>query len=719
MKIAFIATGVLEIPPKNWGAIEKIIWNLSNFFKSLGHSVDIIDLNNICLLNNYYDIVHVFIENQANELARLGIPYFFSMCDHHAYIYGKESSCYLNNLSAIKSSIITTFPAEYLLEYFDFQVNSLFVSVGVDNKLYSFKERNINNRLPKLLCVANNGTIADPFEDRKGFLPAIAAAQELNLDITIAGPTKNNKNFFLHHNPTYDKLNIVYDKNETDLIKIFHEHDVFLHLSNIETGHPNMTMAEALSTGLPVVGTYWGGNLMSSGLLKTKIQHEEIVEKIKKVLNNYYYYNVGARIESLNYDWSIIGNKFLNLYSSYINNFYRTSKFEINSKEIYQNKLNYIYNSDFVKQKINHKKHTLKTNIKVNFINSGSIEINHRQGKKTKVRFTDIDTNIILFETLLNDNAWAKTNREYYTKYRIEAFDEETNELIFKHEYNAERKKVLISFESSALGDTLAWFPYILEFKKKHNCILIVSTFHNDLFKKLYSEIEFVEPGSMVYDLYAMYKIGIFEMENKNIHKIDPRTIPLQKVAADILGIEYKEIKPNIHVNNIEKPIQDKYVCIGTESTAQAKFWNNPNGWQSVIDYLNLKGYKVVSLANNPKNDLKNIIDINNQPLNKIIQWINGAEFFIGLGSGLSWLAWTLNKKVILISGFSHEFSEFYTPHRIKTPSGFCTGCFNDKRYLFTKEWDWCPVNKNTTKMYECSKQISAQSVIDEINKLV
>jgi autotransporter strand-loop-strand O-heptosyltransferase len=216
-----------------------------------------------------------------------------------------------------------------------------------------------------------------------------------------------------------------------------------------------------------------------------------------------------------------------------------------------------------------------------------------------------------------------------------------------------------------------------------------------------------------------MYKIGIFEMENKNIHKIDPRTIPLQKVAADILGIEYKEIKPNIHVNNIEKPIQDKYVCIGTESTAQAKFWNNPNGWQSVIDYLNLKGYKVVSLANNPKNDLKNIIDINNQPLNKIIQWINGAEFFIGLGSGLSWLAWTLNKKVILISGFSHEFSEFYTPHRIKTPSGFCTGCFNDKRYLFTKEWDWCPVNKNTTKMYECSKQISAQSVIDEINKLV
>ena len=104
MKIAYIATGILEIPPKNWGAIEKIIWNLSIFFRSLGHEVDIVDLYDSKVLNKYYDIVHVFIENQANALCKLNIPYFFSMCDHHTYIYGKASPCYVENLSAIKSS---------------------------------------------------------------------------------------------------------------------------------------------------------------------------------------------------------------------------------------------------------------------------------------------------------------------------------------------------------------------------------------------------------------------------------------------------------------------------------------------------------------------------------------------------------------------------------------------------------------------------------------
>ena len=44
---------------------------------------------------------------------------------------------------------------------------------------------------------------------------------------------------------------------------------------------------------------------------------------------------------------------------------------------------------------------------------------------------------------------------------------------------------------------------------------------------------------------------------------------------------------------------------------------------------------------------------------------IFNCDFFIGLGSGLSWLAWALDRKVILISSFSAPYSEFYTPYRI------------------------------------------------------
>lgn len=34
-----------------------------------------------------------------------------------------------------------------------------------------------------------------------------------------------------------------------------------------------------------------------------------------------------------------------------------------------------------------------------------------------------------------------------------------------------------------ALGDTIAWIPYVKIFMEKHDCKIICSTFHNDLLK--------------------------------------------------------------------------------------------------------------------------------------------------------------------------------------------------------------------------------------------
>ncbi len=42
-------------------------------------------------------------------------------------------------------------------------------------------------------------------------------------------------------------------------------------------------------------------------------------------------------------------------------------------------------------------------------------------------------------------------------------------------------KKVFISIESKALGDTIAWVPYALEFQKKHGCKVIL-----DMIEKTY-----------------------------------------------------------------------------------------------------------------------------------------------------------------------------------------------------------------------------------------
>ena len=72
--------------------------------------------------------------------------------------------------------------------------------------------------------------------------------------------------------------------------------------------------------------------------------------------------------------------------------------------------------------------------------------------------------------------------------------------------------------DSRALGDTLAWIPYVEEFGNIHGSKMIVSTFHNNLLEKQYPNIEFRKPGEEVPNLYAMYSLGLFYNEDGNIN---------------------------------------------------------------------------------------------------------------------------------------------------------------------------------------------------------
>jgi len=93
---------------------------------------------------------------------------------------------------------------------------------------------------------------------------------------------------------------------------------------------------------------------------------------------------------------------------------------------------------------------------------------------------------------------------------------------------------------------------------------------------------------------------------------------------------------------------------------------------------------------------------------------IKASDFFIGLGSGLSWLAWACDVPVVLISGFSEPFAEFDTPYRVINKN-VCHGCWNDPELKFDKnDWNWCPRNKN----FECSTSITPEIVIKEIKKI-
>jgi autotransporter strand-loop-strand O-heptosyltransferase len=355
------------------------------------------------------------------------------------------------------------------------------------------------------------------------------------------------------------------------------------------------------------------------------------------------------------------------------------------------------------------------------FVNNPFLEIKGESNSKFKVEFYD-ESGRCHYSEELSSNHWIKLNREYFTKWNTKIW--ESGKLIYDNTLDLKGKKVFISLESSSLGDTLAWVPYIREFKDKNKCHLVVSTFMNNLFRDTYPDIEFVEPGTPVSGLYAMYRLGWFYKDGEfDISKNpnDFRVMPLQKTASDILGLEYKETRALLKFPNGRR---EKKVGIGIHSTAQAKYWNNPTGWQDVVDYLKSKGYDVVLYSRENDGYMGNNHPVgirkfeSDGTIESVINDMATCEFFVGLGSGLSWLSWSIGLPTVLISGFSQEYSETVTDTYRVINKNVCHGCFNSHR-LDSGDWNWCPIYKNTEKQFECTKEITSQMVIDKINKVI
>jgi len=444
--------------------------------------------------------------------------------------------------------------------------------------------------------------------------------------------------------------------------------------------------------------------------------------------------------ESISYGLKILTRnlpQYMGMFDDYItpidsNNFEDISKkliqliedkktYIIKEEESFGNQLfkfyNKVQNCDFVENK------KIDKDYKINqhFVVNPYLEIVGDGNSKFEVAFYDEKNNII-YNNNIDMNSWVKLNREYFTAWKTEI--KENGNVVFSDILNLENKRVYISFGSKSLGDTLAWMPYCEEFRKKHNCKLIVSTFLNSLFVDQYPEIEFVEPGVIVYNIFAQYQLGWYYNEsgkfNQNRHPNDFKLQPLQKTATDILGLDYNEIRPKLNLPEVSKK---KKAGIGFHSTAQAKYWNNKNGWQEVVDYLNSLGYECVIYSKEGNGYMgnyypKGVKIYNGGDLQEVINELSTCEFFVGLGSGLSWLAWACKLPIVLISGFSKKWTETALDTYRVINEDVCHGCFNWDR-LDAGDWNWCPLHKGTEKMFECSKQITSEMVIKEINKIM
>jgi autotransporter strand-loop-strand O-heptosyltransferase len=365
-----------------------------------------------------------------------------------------------------------------------------------------------------------------------------------------------------------------------------------------------------------------------------------------------------------------------------------------------------------------------------------------------RVRLSDLDTGNILYDTTIAAGRVSSAKR-YWVPVRIEIWQDGAS--VFTHDYSAAGRDVLILFPVGTLGDTLGWFPYAVKFRDKHKCRLAcaMSAKLIPLFRDQYPDIAFMTHEEVKPQrYYATYRMGLFFGDKACVQQpTDFRHVGLHRTAGYILGVDPKEERPCISIPaGDDRPIAEPYVCIGVQATTQAKKWNNPDGWLEIVRFLTAAGYRVVCVdqlrthgAGLAWTQIPNgAEDKTGLPLPECARLLRHADFFVGLSSGLSWLAWAVGwyvswvqnvvrqfgpylpwvTRVVLISGFSHPSTEFETPWRVINWHT-CNGCWNDPALRFDhKDFLWCPRHKDTPRQFECTRFITAEQVKKVLRKL-
>ena len=344
-----------------------------------------------------------------------------------------------------------------------------------------------------------------------------------------------------------------------------------------------------------------------------------------------------------------------------------------------------------------------------------------------RVRFTDLDAMCVLFDAQISDCIATSTKR-YYVNFLVELWRDGVQ--ILRHSFDCRGKNVCFRFPTGVLGDVLAWFPYAEEFRKQHGCRLfcLMSEEMAALFRPAYPDIEFLTPDEPVPDCYAAYYMGIFPGWDNGVHQpLDYRTVGLWRCIPPMLGLEEKPLRPKL-TPSPQRPIREPYVCIAAQASTQQKYWNNPRGWPLTVEYLKRLGYRVLCIDKaraNPHGGFENAMPdgaedfTGDLPLQQRVDLLAHADFFVGLASGLSWLAWAAGTPVVMISGFSLPFTEFYTPYRVINYH-VCTGCWNDSRIdLDLTDLLFCPRHGGTERAFECSRYITPEQVCRTIDRLM
>lgn len=275
-----------------------------------------------------------------------------------------------------------------------------------------------------------------------------------------------------------------------------------------------------------------------------------------------------------------------------------------------------------------------------------------------------------------------------------------------------EGKVILMHFDSFCLGDTICFSSFIdafLDFHKPKK--VIISTFFPHLFKSTDERYEFINANQKLkLTIDKLLDVGY----DKNSLE-DTRGGMMWATKRTMLLPQ--EIKPGkCPVIPYERKVIPNKITIAPESLKKIAQWNHFGnyGWQQLVNEIVNSGFIVSNVSYENTMNLQNVTGFHGHDdirvaLNEILE----SRVFVGLSSGLAWLAWAYDVPVVMISGFTKEHNEFGCYRVVNKLS--CNGCFN----LFQNIQSTCPLFFGTDRQNECHNSITPQMVIDKINEVL
>ena len=275
---------------------------------------------------------------------------------------------------------------------------------------------------------------------------------------------------------------------------------------------------------------------------------------------------------------------------------------------------------------------------------------------------------------------------------------------------NFKDKELLLHFDSFCLGDTICFSSLMDPFMEYHKPKKVyVSTFFPHLLKSTNPKYEFINANESK-------SINVDKLIDVGYHKDNmSHTLGGMFYAAKDTMFLPQDTKPGkCPVIPKQRIVNKNKITMGPETIKDISKWEYNEGWQTVVNELVKNNYDVYNVSYENTLNLENVKGFHgNNDLNISLNHILESRFFIGLSSGLSWLAWAYGVPVVMISNFTKNQNEFEC-FRVENPY-VCNGCFN----MFPNIRNRCPIFFNTKRENECHRSITPGMVINKINEAI